>query len=499
MDESQHGNEKLNDVQVDGRVSANGREVVVKEEANAATASPASLAASLEFAKREVASQEIAVFKLWQEGKYAAAQQQVLGVSEANENLARLSDELAQLKAKTAIQAQELAASGYPGKPRGELNDKSSALMCQGECGTKFSSFGGKAKRGCKSCGFVVCEDCSPPPKVNVLGYSEPQRVCTKCIQAQGLKLQELDTAASDAAKQSASAREFAQKFKADELGTAADADGGSTVAFLENGLRTALADDDLGLAAFLKQKAENVRAHCSQRVKLLEEQAVVRTDLNVARCNELEAELKALPTAIFSVVVALEAFPVGTVVRASVAGTNDVAAGTAGEVVGYTPKGEVEVRFSEGAAVFAVASLHVADLTNGWISNQTCFSAVDVAGEVAIGQSGRVMGWSKPFDRDKLMVDFNGQHVNVLLSQLKSAEQFREKSLRERQEAERALYRTIAKVEAQKQALKVRLEVARAADPDAAVRERTPFLFLPSLFLPSSVYPASFLFDLFY
>lgn len=460
------------DAKGNGQTRVNEPEVVPQESStNTATATPTTLAASLDFANREVSTREIAVFKHWQEGKYSAALQQALGIAKAYEDLASISDELAQSKAKTAAQAKDLAAKGYNGKPRGELNEKSSVTSCQRECGNKLSAFGGKSKRVCKGCGLVVCEDCSPPPKVNVVGYSEPQRVCIKCIQAQELKLQELEAAATDAAKQCATAREIAQQFRTDDLGTAENLDGGNTAALLEKGLSIALAEVDLNRAAFLKQKLEKVRDLNGQRVKLQKEQIVVRKDLDVSRCSDHEAQLKALPTATLFVVIALEAFPVGTIVRASVASANGMAAGYAGEVVGHTPKGEVEVRFKEGSEAFAVASLHAADLTNGWIVHQTCFCLAQIPNEVVLGQPGRIIGWSKPFDRDKLMVEFDGHPVNVLLSQIETPEHFKEKTIQEHEQAERALCRTIAKVQAQRNALKERLEVARAADPDAAVR----------------------------
>jgi uncharacterized membrane protein YgcG len=113
----------------------------------------------------------------------------------------------------------------------------------------------------------------------------------------------------------------------------------------------------------------------------------------------------------------------VGTKVRASVAG-GGAAAGTAGEVSGHTPDAKVEVRFKEGAAALAVASLRVAELPAGWAAGEKCFSALTgtVGGtELAVGQEGQVVGWSEPFDCDRIAVEFNGRRVNVLNSEIQS------------------------------------------------------------------------------
>lgn len=124
---------------------------------------------------------------------------------------------------------------------------------------------------------------------------------------------------------------------------------------------------------------------------------------------------------------IALDAFPINTIVRASVASSNGVVSGTAGEVIGYSSNGKVEVRFKAGENVaFEVATLRVADLPDNWTVKQSCISVVELPGEVSIGQSGSVVGWSKPFDCDKIMVEFGGRQVNVHLIQIETMEQFK-------------------------------------------------------------------------
>lgn len=146
----------------------------------------------------------------------------------------------------------------------------------------------------------------------------------------------------------------------------------------------------------------------------------------NLARWKELDAALNLLPALTLSVAIALDAFPVNTIVRASVAGGGAVA-GTAGEVIGHTPTGKVVVQFKEGDGAFVVASLNEANLPNGWTVKETCYFVDDEApGEVSVGKPGLVMGWSTPFDRNKILVYFDEREVNVLLSQIETAKEFK-------------------------------------------------------------------------
>ena len=55
---------------------------------------------------------------------------------------------------------------------------------------------------------------------------------------------------------------------------------------------------------------------------------------------------------------------------------------------------------------------------------HQTCFAVVEIAGEVTTGQKGTAVGWSKPFDREKILADFGGRQVNVPLSQIETNEE---------------------------------------------------------------------------
>jgi len=376
---------------------------VPKEEPAAigtAIVSASTIADSLESAKRSVAAQEIKISKLWTGGKYADATREVPGLVNALEALARVSDEWAQFATKAATLAKETKAKGFQGKSKAKLNGRGSIHECQGGCALKkFSSpFSprGKPKRNCKVCGEVVCEECSPPPKLLVQGYPEKQRVCKKCIGARDLEIQELDEEAKEAAAQSATARENAQRAKDDDKGIAPPSDVSGASSFLNRAISAAKADNDLSCAGALQCKLAEV--------------------------------LKASPAATLVLAIALEAFPVNAIVRTSV-DRDGMVAGTAGEVVGHTASGKVIVQFKAGKVKFKlefdVAALTAAVLPNGWTVKQTCYSVVELPGKLSKGQPGFVMGWSKPFDCEKIMADFDGRQMNVQLNQIETVEQF--------------------------------------------------------------------------
>jgi hypothetical protein len=396
-------------------------------EAEAAALSTINIANLLESAKETVLFQENKVSKLWTEGNFAAAARHASELVDALENLAEISNDMAQVAAKTATLSKEAAAKGFQGKRRGELNDTQGVKFCQANCGNTVSSIScfRKVKHTCKGCGQVVCVECSPPPKVKVLGYADPQRICKKCVEAVVLREKEVDEAAAEAAKQSAVARKNSQRAKADKMGSGPHLDVDGAAIFLEKALGVALAKSDLDGAASLKRKLEKVRGFAKRRTEIQDEHTKAYEVKNLLRRKELDAELKAAPVVTLFVAIALDAFPIGTIVSASVR-SESVAAGTAGEVVGHNPNGEVEVRFMEGESTFEVGSLHVTHLPNGWVVNQTCFHIVDLPGEVSAGQPGRVLGWSKPFDREKILSDFGGRQLNVLVSQIQKAEQFK-------------------------------------------------------------------------
>jgi len=126
---------------------------------------------------------------------------------------------------------------------------------------------------------------------------------------------------------------------------------------------------------------------------------------------------------------IAVDAFPVNSIVCASLA-SGSVAADTAGEVIGHTLSGEVKVRFKEGELAFDSASLHAVDLPDGWKVNQESFFLIKVPGEVSIGQAGKVLGWSKPFDCNKIMAECKRRKVNVLLSKVVKSEDEQQRHL---------------------------------------------------------------------
>ena len=404
------------------------KEEIEPIEADVATVSATKIAALLEDAAREVAAQEDSLAYLWTEGNFGAANKQASELVEALQNLSVVSDDMAQFDAKRATLAREAAARGYQGIPRKDLNDRRDVNFCQGGCGDKLSStsFFGKVKHSCKGCGQVVCVKCSPSPKLKVVGYSGPQRLCKTCAESVP-DVKELTEAAAQAAKQSATARENSQRAKASETGAGPHLDVVGAVAFLEGALSAAIAEKLIDRAASLELKLEKTREFERRRTELQRELTKAYKSKKFSRRKEIDTKLKTTPVVTLFVAIALDAFPLGTIVRASVAG-GGVAAGTAGEVLSHTPIGKLEVHFKEAKAVFEVGSLCTADLPNGWTVYQTCSSVVEVSEEITAGQPGQVLGWSKPFDRDKIMVDFSGYRVNVLLNQIEGEKEHQQR-----------------------------------------------------------------------
>ena len=352
-----------------------------------------------EAAARDVAALEVVLSKSWAAGDLADAWKLSVARAAALENAAGLRSKL-------------------------PAEDYTSSATCLGGCGEKvwYAAFvTGKQRHRCKVCCLVVCKACSPPPRELVAGYPKPQRVCAKCVGERVRTVRDADAAKDDAAARSAAARELARRAAAEEA--AVDSGGGGAAAFLESALKAAIADDDFKRADALKHKLARVKkldAERASRLSLLSEAEKAR---DYPRCAELKEVLKSPPAATLGVAIALEAFPVGTKVRASVA-SGGAAAGTAGEVSGHTPDAKVAVRFKEGTAALAVASLRVAELPAGWAAGEKCFSALTgtVGGtELAVGQEGQVVGWSEPFDCDRIAVEFNGRRVNVLNSEIQT------------------------------------------------------------------------------
>ena len=193
----------------------------------------------------------------------------------------------------------------------------------------------------------------------------------------------------------------------------------------MDRALKAAAAKNEYERAAALERKLTKFRILDSRREEMQNERANAYAAEEFSRCQSLDAALKSSPVVTLFVAIALDAFPVNTIVRTSVAG-DGVVAGTAGEVIGHSPKGNILVRFKAGEAVFEIAKLKSAELPNGWTVKQMCFSVVELPGEVSVGQSGAVMGWSTPFDCDKIMADFGGHQVNVQLNQIETVEQFK-------------------------------------------------------------------------
>ena len=285
--------------------------------------------------------------------------------------------------------AVQFAGSKFPGLAHSDLDPKPGTKNCTA-CGVKLSDFKYSmlvaTKRRCRSCGHVICSECSPT-KVEVSGYDTPQRVCTPCVKTRATKDGELKAAAAEAEKRCTEAQTAAQRAASDDAASAPELQKGSAASILASAAKEATAAGKHELAAALQEKLDEFGDTC------------------------------------FVLAVVLHAFPVDTIVRASVAGANGVAAGTAGEVTDHTPDGKVEVRFKEGEeALFEVATLSLAvNLPNGWAANQVCYALVQLPGEISAGQSGIVLGWSKPFDRDKILADFGGRHLNVQLNQIET------------------------------------------------------------------------------
>ena len=372
-----------------------------------------------EAAARDVAALEVVLSKSWAAGDLADAWKLSVARAAALENNAALAE-------AAAVSAAEVASRAHAAGLRSKLpaEDYTSSATCLGGCGEKvwYAAFvTGKQRHRCKVCCLVVCKACSPPPRESVAGYLKPQRVCAKCVGERARTVRDADAAKDDAAARSAAARELAQRAAAEEA--AVDSGGGGAAAFLESALKAAKADDDLERAAALKHKLARVKKLDAERASRLSLLSEAEKAKDYPRCAELKEVLKSPPAATLGVAIALEAFPVGTKVRASVA-SGGAAAGTAGEVSGHTPDAKVEVRFKEGTAALAVASLRVAELPAGWAAGEKCFSALDgtVGGtELAVGQEGQVVGWSEPFDCDRIAVEFNGRRVNVLNSEIQT------------------------------------------------------------------------------
>ena len=395
-------------------------------EADVTAMSSTDVAASLESTKRKVDAQEILISELWTKRKFAAAAREVSQIVKAHDAFARASEDFARLTAKAAALATEEAANGF--KSKAKLSDKKSTDVCQGGCGVKLNwgylPSPAKAKR-CKVCGHAVCAACSPPPKLEVEGYSKPQRVCKECVEAPTRAVQERVKAAEEAAVQSAIACEKAKRAKEDQEGTATLPDVSGASLFLEGALSVAAAEKEFDRAAVLKHKLKGVCELDLRRKEMQSELDKAYDARNLARWNEITEALKALPAVTLSVAIAMDAFPVDTVVCASVAG-GGVVAGTAGKVVGHTSTGQVVVRFQEGEGTFEVATLSKAGLPNGWAIKDTCYFIDEVFGEASNGKSGLVMGWSAPFDRNKILAYCNGREVNVLPSQIETEPQFK-------------------------------------------------------------------------
>ena len=252
----------------------------------------------------------------------------------------------------------------------------------------KYSLAVSSIKHTCKSCGQVVCQACSPSTSP-VLGYSTPQRVCDICVEAHTQKKAALRTFGTDAAECTFVASAAAQKAVNEDAASAPELVDGSAASFLTSAIEEAAAVGKDGLAVLLQKKINDVGDVLS-----------------------------------LSLAIALDAFPINTIVCASVS-VNDAATGSVGEVIGHHSNGRVEVRFIEGVKILEASSLSIADLPDSLTVNQACFSAVELPDEdVAVGQSGAVIGWSNPFQHDKIMVKFEGSVVNLLPSQLQTPEQ---------------------------------------------------------------------------
>lgn len=312
-----------------------------------------------------------------------------------------------------------------------QLDPKSSMQVCN-LCGTEMSAFTyslvAPAKHRCKCCGHVFCAPCLPA-KISISGYPTPKRVCSPCIEAHELDVAKLKAARVDAEKRSAAAQE-AMRLKGAEVAAlktaladakqrssaAQEAAQAAAVKVAQEAAQRAIKEDAASAPELSQGSAAVILASLIEEATSVGHHEKAAVLQNKKDNNEMGEECLLLA-------IALDAFPWSTIVRASEA-SGEVAAGTAGEVIGHTPNGKVEVRFKEGDAVFGMASLQAADLPNGWAVHQTCFAVVEIAGEVTTGQKGTAVGWSKPFDREKILADFGGRQVNVPLSQIETNEE---------------------------------------------------------------------------
>ena len=226
----------------------------------------------------------------------------------------------------TEAAAASAAAHFEPVLPaEAQLEAKSNAHACQ-RCAVVFSSFRvsmvAAVKHRCRSCGRVICNACSPR-KAEVYGYSTPQRVCTACVEAKIAQEKELKSTAAEAVKSCTEAQVAAQCAVDDDAHSAPELKEGSAASILASAVAEATIAGKHETVTMLQKKLDNV-----------------------GEASFLHA-------------IALDVFPIGSIVRASAPGINTVASGTVGKVTGHTPSGKVEVRLTEGEkAVFEVASL---------------------------------------------------------------------------------------------------------------------------------------------
>jgi len=302
-------------------------------------------------------------------------------------NLARIAEKMASEEA-SAIEAAACFDPVFP--PAAQLDSKADAHACQA-CGVKLSGFRvsmvAAVKYRCKTCGHVICKACSPT-QADVAGHSTPQRICTPCVEAKATVEKELQAATSEAEKRCAAAHEAAHTAVIDDTAAIPELQDGSAASALMSAVKEATAAGKQKVAAAFQSKLDEVG-----------EKSLV-------------------------LAIALDAFPVNTIVRASII-SEGVAAGTVGEVVGHTSNGTVEVRFRESEMPLNAATLRPAPLPNGWVVNQTCICIDELRDEIiSTGQSGTVKGWSKPLDDTKIMADFSGVQVNVELRQIEPEEE---------------------------------------------------------------------------
>ena len=147
------------------------------------------IAHEYEAAKQNVIAQEVALTKLWTEGYFVAASRQASELVVARSQLAGAAEGVARFEAEAAASVKAAKAKeGFQGKPKSELNKKLWAKSCQVGCGYLFAVRKlGFDKHQCRGCGIVVCANCSPPPKVLVVGYTGPKRLCATCKAVPGL------------------------------------------------------------------------------------------------------------------------------------------------------------------------------------------------------------------------------------------------------------------------------------------------------------------------